>query len=92
MVQAGDAALDGFFGVTLEQCGSCAVADVQDHGVVVGGREADGPILGRKKHVDFGSAEFECVSFPMAHDFDAEGVGFGDQALQGSTGRKQANP
>ena len=38
MVEGGDAALDGFFGVALQQYGSLAIADMQDHGVVVPGR------------------------------------------------------
>ena len=47
------------------------IADVQNHGVVILGLKADGPISRRKKNLDFGAAEIEFISFPMAHDFDS---------------------
>ena len=77
-VQGGDAAFDGLFGVAFQQDGSVAVADAQDHGVVIFGLEADGPILWRKKDVDLGTAEIEIVSLPMAYDGNSQRVRLGD--------------
>jgi len=59
---------DGLFGVAFQQDGSVGRSDAQDHGVVIFGLEADGPILWRKKDVDLGTAEIEIVSLPMAYD------------------------
>ena len=56
MVQAGDAALDGFLGIALQQDGRGVIADMQDHGVVVLGLEADGPVSWRKENIHFRSA------------------------------------
>jgi hypothetical protein len=69
----------------LEHYGSRAVADAQDHGVVVLGLEADRPVLRREKYIHSRAAYVEFVSFPMTHDSDSKRVRFGDQIIESST-------
>jgi hypothetical protein len=92
MVEARDAALDFFFGIALEQYRSCAVGDVQDHGVVILGLACDELVLRRKKYIDFGSAQIKFVSLPVAYDCDSQSVGFGDQVIECEARGEQTNP